>query len=90
MSIVMVSGIVFGRPHLSFRPMNARTFLFKEAAGGVIVHCGVQAYVFHGKSSHIFSHFMESGEKADRIMPPYAGKAQEQRDVCHEFGVIAG
>ena len=38
----------------------------------------------------MFFHFMESDEEADRIMPPCAGKAQEQRDVCPEFGVITG
>ena len=28
LSMVMVSGIVFGRPHLSFRSMNARISFF--------------------------------------------------------------
>lgn len=88
---MMVSGIVFGRPHLSFGSMNVRIPpVFKEPVGGVVVHCGVQAHVFNGNCQHMFFQFMESDKEADRIMPPCAGKTQEQRDVCPELFVMAG
>ena len=34
--------------------------------------------------------FMEGGEEADRVMPPCAGEAQEQGDVCLQFVAVAG
>ena len=38
----------------------------------------------------MFFHFMESDEEIDGIMPPCAGKTQEQGDVSPEFRVITG
>ncbi len=38
----------------------------------------------------MFFKFMESDEEADGIMPPCAGKTQEQWDIRPEFIVITG
>ena len=38
----------------------------------------------------MFSEFMESDKETDGVMAPCAGKAQKERDVRSELGVIAG
>ena len=63
---------------------------FQETVSRVIVHGGVEADIFDGKSGHMFFQFMESNEKADRIMSLSAGKAKEEREVRFQSAVITG
>lgn len=64
--------------------------VFQEAVSRVIVHCGVEAHILDRKCRYMFFQFMESDEKADRIMPLSAGEPQEERDVRFQFAVITG
>ncbi len=64
--------------------------VFEQAVSGVIIHSGVKADVFNRKAGHMLFQFMEGHEEADGVMPPCAGKAQEQGDVGPEFAVITG
>ena len=63
---------------------------FQEAVSRVIVHDGVEAQILDRKGGHMFFQFMESDEKADRIMSLSAGKAKEEREVRFQSAVITG
>ena len=57
--MVIVSGIVFGRPHFSVEvDESLDTIAFKDAIGGIIIHGGVQAYVFNKDCRHMFFQFI--------------------------------
>lgn len=63
---------------------------FQEAIGRHVVHSGIQIYIFSRKSRHMFFHFMESREEADRVVPFGAGKTEQERHIGVKGTVIAG
>ncbi len=64
--------------------------VFQETVNGIAVHCRIKVIVFYGKRRYVFFQFMESDKETDGIVPPGVGKAQEERYIGFQLGVIAG
>lgn len=64
--------------------------VFQETVSRIVVHGGIKADIFCGNRGHMLFQFMEGNQEADGIVAFSTCKAQDERYIYFQFGVITG